>query len=145
MPGQNNFLPFPGRFGVMPVCITGRLDGTIAGTDDTAFNVGGYPMPAQISGAIISAAVVPTSGSALTGVLRKYDASANAYVVLSDAVDLLTLTALEGTALTLLPTLGVADLTLDVGDTLDFFVTAAGAVTGQATDLFLNIEVLVLR
>ena len=139
------FGPLAPRAGVMPVCIAGRLDGTIGNSGDTTFSMGGYPRIAYVSRAIVSSEVLPTSGSALTAVLQKYDASANAVVVLSAAVSLVTPTSVarEGLVIDLLGSLTQAQRTLDVGDTLELKVTAAGTVTGQATDLFCNVEVLV--
>ncbi len=84
-------------------------------------------------------------GIANTAVVQKYDASANAAVVLTDAVDLLTATqvAREGYVIELLSTLSQAQRTLDVGDTLEVKVTAASTVTGQPTDFFVTAELLV--
>ena len=72
-------------------------------------------------------------------------ASANAAVVLTDAVDLLTATqvAREGYAVSLLSSLSQAQRTLDVGDTLELKITAASTMTGQPTDLFVTAELLV--
>ena len=86
-----------------------------------------------------------TSGGAVTAVVQKYDASANAAVVLTAAVDVLTPTqvAREGYVIELLSSLTQAQRTLDVGDTLELKITAASTVTGQPTDLFVTAEILV--
>lgn len=139
------FGPKANRSGVMPVALTGRLDGTVGNSGDTTFSFGGYPQKAYISKFIISQAVLMTSGGAVTGVVQKYDASANAAVVLTAAVDLLTATqvAREGYAISVLGTLSQEQLTLDVGDTLELKITAASTMTGQPTDLFVTAELLV--
>lgn len=141
------FGPLAPRSGVMPVAVTGRLDGTIGNSGDTVFSFGGYPRRAAISRAIISQEVLATSASALTAVVQKYDASANAAVVLTSAVDLLTTAAVarEGTVVDLLASLTQEQRTLDVGDTLEVKVTAAGTVTGQPTNFFCTVELLVLE
>lgn len=139
------FAPLANRSGVMPVAVTGRLDGTIGNSGDTTFSFGGFPRRAYVSRFIISQAVLATSASALTCVIQKYDASANAAVVLTASVDLLTATqvAREGYAIDLLSSLTQAQKTLEVGDTLEVKVTAAGTVSGQPTDFFATAELLV--
>ena len=141
------FGPLANRSGTMPVAVTGRLDGTIGDSTTTSFSFGGYPRKAAISRFILSQRVLATSASALTCVIQKYDASANAAVVLTAAVNLLTTDAVarEGTVVDLLSTLTQAQRTLDVGDTLEVLVTAAGIVTGQPTDFFCTAELLVLE
>lgn len=139
------FNPLANRSGVMPVAVVGRLDGTIGNSGDTTFSFGGYPRTAYISRFLVSQAVLATSASALTFVVQKYDASANAAVVLTGAVDMLTPTqvAREGAAIDLLSSLTQEQRTLAVGDTLEVKVTAAGTVTGQPTDFFVTAELLV--
>jgi len=139
------FGPKANRSGTMPVALVGRLDGTVGNSGDTTFSFGGYPQKGYLSKFIVSQAVLMTSGGAVTAVVQKYDASANAAVVLTDAVDLLTATqvAREGYAIELLSTLSQAQRTLDVGDTLEVKVTAASTVTGQPTDFFVTAELLV--
>lgn len=139
----NAFMPAPGRFGVIPNLVTGRCVTTIANSTTTTYNFGGHPATCLATRAMVSAGTVPTSGSALTGVLQKYDAANNTAVALSAAVNLLTLTAHEGTAVPLLSTLTDAQKTLLPGDTLRFVITAAGTVTLQPVDLMVNTEVLV--
>lgn len=139
----NFFAPTAGRFGVLPNLVTGRCTANIANSTTTTYNFGGHPATCLVSRAMVSAGTVPTSASAVTGVLQKYDATANAAVALTAAVDLLTLTAHEGTAVPLLSSLTNAQKTLRPGDTLRFVITAAGTITAQAVDLMVNTEVLV--
>jgi len=140
----NIFAPLPGRFGVIPNLLVGRCAAAIGNTTTTTYNFGSHPAVCLINRAVVSAGTVPASTSGtILGVLQKYDASANAAVVLSGNVDLEALTAHEGTAITLLTTLTDAEKTLDTGDTVRFVVTTDNTVTTAAVDLMVNIELLV--
>jgi hypothetical protein len=94
---------------------------------------------------VVSQQVLATSGDALTFVVQKYDASADAAVVLTAAVDMLTAGQVlrEGFEIALLSTLTQAQMTMDAGDTLEVLVTAAGTVTGQPTNFVVVGELLV--
>lgn len=139
----NSFMPQPGRFGVLPNVIVGRCITTVANSGDTTYNFGGHPATCVITRAMVSAGTLPASTGAVTGVIQKYDATANAAVALTAAVDLKGLTAHEGTAVPLLTTLTDAQRVLKPGDTLRFVITAAGTVSTQPVDLVVNTEVLV--
>ena len=140
----NIFAPLPGRFGVIPNLLVGRCAAAIGNTTTTTYNFGSHPAVCLINRAVVSAGTVPASTSGtILGVLQKYDASANAAVVLSGNVDLEALTAHEGTAITLLTTLTDAEKTLDTGDTVRFVVTTDNTVTTAAVDLMVNVELLV--
>lgn len=140
----NIFAPLPGRFGVIPDLLVGRCAAAIGNTTTTTYNFGSHPAVCIINRAVVSAGTVPASTSGtILGVLQKYDASANAAVVLSGNVDLEALTAHEGTAITLLTTLTDAQKTLDTGDTVRFVVTTDNTVTTAAVDLVVNVELLV--
>lgn len=140
----NAFMPLTGRFGVMPNLLVGRCDAAIGNNTTTTYNFGSHPAICLINRAVVSAGVVPASTSGtITGVLQKYDASADAAVTLTNAVDLEALTASEGTAVALLTTLTEAQKTLDVGDTVRFVVTTNNTVTTAAVDLMVNVELLV--
>jgi hypothetical protein len=109
------------------------------------YNFGSHPAKCVISRAVVSAGTVPVSNAGtITGVLQKYDASANAAVPLTASVNLETLVAHEGTAVALLTTLTDAQKTLDTGDTLRFVITS-GTVDTQPVDLMVNTELLVLE
>jgi len=140
----NIFAPKAGRFGVMPNLVTGRCDAAIGNNTTTTYSFGSHPAVCLINRAVVSAGTVPaaTSGTIL-GVIKKYDASANAAVTLTDNVDLEALTANEGTAVALISTLTEVERTLDTGDTLQFVVTTNNTVTTAAVDLYVNIELLV--
>lgn len=139
------FGPLAQRSGVMPVAIGGRCQGTIANSTTTLFSLGSYPAKGYLSKFVVSQQVLATSASALTFVVQKYDASANAAVVLTASVDMLTAgqVAREAFVIDLLSTLTPAQLTLDEGDTIEVLVTAAGTVTGQPTDFVVVGELLV--
>ncbi len=140
----NAFSPLAGRFGIMPNLLVGRCDAAIGNSTTTTYNFGSHPAKCIINRATVSAGTVPASTSGtITGVLQKYDASANAAVTLTSAVDLEALTAKEGTALTFLTTLTDAEKLLDTGDTVQFVVTTDNTVTTAAVDLMVNTELLV--
>jgi hypothetical protein len=144
MGAGNSFAPLPGRFGVLPNLLVGRCDAAIADSTDTTYSFGGHPAVCVVNRAVVSAGTVPAStGGTIVGVLQKYDASANAAVALTGNVNLEALTAKEGTAVALLTTLTAAEKTLDVGDTVQFVVTASSTVTTAAVDLTVNVELLV--
>ena len=139
-----NFSPKPGRFGYLPNLLAGRCAAAIGDNTTTTYSFGSHPATCIINRATVSAGTVPASTSGtITGILQKYDASANAAVTLTSAVDLETLTAKEGTALTFLTTLTDAQKTLDTGDTVQFVVTTNNTVTTAAVDLMVNVELLV--
>lgn len=140
----NFFAPTAGRFGIMPNLLAGRCDAAIGDNTTTTYSFGSHPAKCLINRATVSAGTVPASTSGtITGVLQKYDASANAAVTLTSAVDLEALTAKEGTALTFLTTLTDAEKLLDTGDTVQFVVTTNNTVTTAAVDLMVNVELLV--
>jgi len=142
----NFFAPKPGRLGVLPNVLVGRCDAAIGNSGDTTYSFGSHPARCYINRAVVSAGTVPASaGGAITAVLKKYDASANAAVTLTGSIDLEALTANEGTAVSLLATLTDAERTLDDGDTLQFVVTAASTVDTAAVDLYVNTELFVLE
>ena len=140
---SNIFAPLPGRFGVLPNLLVGRCVAAIGNSTTTTYNFGAHPASCLINRAVVSAGTVPVSSGTILGVLQKYDASADAAVVLSGDVDLEALTAHEGTAIPLLTTLTDAQKTLDTGDTVRFVVTTTNTVSTAAVDLTVNVELLV--
>jgi len=143
---SNHFSPKPGRYGVLPNLLAGRCNATIGNSGTTTFTFGGHPARCFINRAVVSAGVVPVSSSGtILGVLQKYDASANAAVTLTANVDLEALTAYEGTAVPLISTLTETQRLLDTGDVLRFVVTTTDTVGTAATDLTVNVELLVLE
>jgi hypothetical protein len=141
----NFFRPKPGRFGTASVCLTGRAQGNIGASGDTEHCFGSFPAKSLINRTVVSAETVPVGAGTVTAVLKKYDASANAYVTLTSAINLETLTAREGTAMSFLSTLTQADRTLDTGDTVAFLITSSSTISTQPDDLMVNTELLVLE
>ena len=140
----NIFAPTPGRLGVLPNLLVGRCNAAIGNNTTTTYSFGSHPAKCYINRAVVSAGTVPASTSGtILGVIKKYDASANAAVTLTDNVDLEALTANEGTAVALLSTLSDAERTLDTGDTVQFVVTTNNTVTTAAVDLMVNVELFV--
>jgi|GEM_PF-1152272 len=140
----NIFAPTPGRLGVLPNLLVGRCDAAIGNNTTTTYSFGSHPAKCYINRAVVSAGTVPASTSGtILGVIKKYDASANAAVTLTDNVDLEALTANEGTAVALLSTLSDAERTLDTGDVVQFVVTTNNTVTTAAVDLMVNVELFV--
>lgn len=141
----NDFRPTPGRLGAFPNLLAGRCDATIGNNTTTTYSFGGHPEKCYINRAVVSAGTVPASASGtILAVLQKYDASANAAVVLTSNIDLEALTAFEGTAVTLLSTLTDAQRTMDTGDTLRLVVTTTNTVGTANVDLVVNVELFVL-
>jgi hypothetical protein len=140
----NIFAPTPGRLGVLPNLLVGRCNAAIGNNTTTTYSFGSHPAKCYINRAVVSAGTVPASTSGtILGVIKKYDASANAAVTLTDNVDLEALTANEGTAVALLSTLSDAERTLDTGDVVQFVVTTNNTVTTAAVDLMVNVELFV--
>lgn len=140
----NIFAPTPGRLGVLPNLLVGRCSAAIGNNTTTTYSFGSHPAKCYINRAVVSAGTVPASTSGtIVGVIKKYDASADAAVTLTDNVDLEALTANEGTAVALLSTLTDAQRTLDTGDTIQFVVTTNNTVTTAAVDLMVNVELFV--
>jgi hypothetical protein len=118
----------------------------IGNNTTTTYNFGALPFKAYANRAIVSAGTVPASTSGtILGVVQKYDAVANTAVALSGNVDLETLTAHEGVAVSFLASLTDAQRTVLPGDTIRFVVTTNNTVTTAAVDLACNVEVLVLE
>ena len=141
-----DFRPKPGRFGVLPQLVRGPCLAAIGNNTTTTYNFGALPFKAYANRAIVSAGTVPASTSGtILGVVQKYDAVANTAVALSGNVDLETLTAHEGVAVSFLASLTDAQRTVLPGDTIRFVVTTNNTVTTAAVDLACNVEVLVLE
>lgn len=151
----NFFRPKPGRFGVMPVLLnSGQIGGTnflggaspLTANTTTVFRLGGTAgRVCRISrfGATTVTVPVDTDG-AITAVLQKYDASADATVALTPAIDLEALVTREETSVGILSSLTVAQATFDVGDALEVVVTNdSAAINTQPAGLVFTVELLV--
>lgn len=151
------FAPRPGRFGTATVLAqTGQIGGAnflggaspLTANTTTIFRLGGFAgrkvrfsrfgattttVPADADGTIIATA-------------RKYDASADAAVVLSANLDLEALVTREETSTTPLSTATDAELTFDTGDALEIHVVNnSAAIDTQPAGLVFVAEFLVLE
>lgn len=154
--GQNNFLPGPGRFDVMPVTFTsGPIGGTnylggaspLTANQTTIFRLGPVTSPMQFEKFGASVTTVPADADGtIVATLRKYDAVANAAVTLTGTLDLEALTTREGTVVGQLSTVTPTDLTFNVGDTIEVHVVSnSAAIDTQPVGLVFTAEMVVLR
>lgn len=151
----NFFRPKPGRFGVMPVLLnSGQIGGTnflggaspLTANTTTVFRLGGTAgRVCRISRFGATTVTVPADNDgAITAVLQKYDASADATVALTPAIDLEALVTREETSVGILSSLTVAQATFDVGDALEVVVTNdSAAINTQPAGLVFTVELLV--
>lgn len=141
------FLPRnPNRAGTIPL-LAEILAGTITANTTTTHRGPAIPSLSYLAKAIVSCSTVGAdSDGTLLLTLKKYDASANAAVTLSAAFDLESLTANEGTLMTILSTLTDDQRRIDVGDTLFFEVVSNSAAFNTApVGVRVDIELLVMR
>lgn len=110
---------------------------TLTANSTTTFVLGGFDRRVRFSDFAISVTTVPADADgAITGVLQKYDASADAAVALTSATNLETLTTRECRTVSAIGTLTEAQMTLDTGDCLEFVVTNdSAAINTQPTNL----------
>lgn len=143
---RREFIPRPGHFGEHPAILSGKAN-TLTANTTTTFSIGGINRAAFVERLSVSAGVVPADADgAITMVVYKYDASADAAVALTGTVDLEALTAHESTAIALLTTLTDAQRTLDEGDTIRAVVTNdSAAITTQPVDLVLSAVLGILK
>jgi hypothetical protein len=151
----NFFRPKPGRFGVAPVLLnSGQIGGTnflggaspLTANQSTVFRLGGTAgRRCRISrfGATVVTVPVDADG-AITAILQKYDASADATVTLTPTIDLEALVTREETSVGLLSSLTPAQATFDVGDALEVVVSNdSAAINTQPAGLVFTVELLV--
>ena len=135
--------PAPGRFGTHPVHVSFTA-GTNPLTANTtvAFRVPTPPGKFFFSKASVMCDTVTADADGTSLItIRKYDASADAEVDLTTAVDLDTLTTLERTNLVRDAATTDAQCILDTGDTLGFkVVNNSAAINTQPTSLSVTIE-----
>jgi hypothetical protein len=151
----NYFAPKPGRFGVASVLLnSGQIGGAdylggatpLTANASTTFRLGGTAgRKCRISrfGATVTTMPADADGT-ITAVLQKYDASANAAVALTGAINLEALVTREETSVVFLATLTDAQATLDTGDALEVVVTNnSAAIDTQPAGLVFTVELLV--
>jgi len=155
MPGVNRRAEPSGRFGTLPYLLSsGPIGGSnylggaspLTVNDTTIFRLGPVAVKSMASKLAASAATVPTDADGtILAYLYKYDASANAAVQLSQALDLEALTAREGGVAELLAALTPEQATLEVGDTVEIHVVNnSAAINQQPVALVFNAELFVI-
>ena len=137
MPGVNRRQEPSGRFGTLPQLLSsGPIGGSnylggaspLTANDTTIFPLGAVPVKSMASKLTARVATVPTDADGdILAYLFKYDASANAAVQLSGAIDLKALVTREGAVAELLSTLTPEQATLEVGDALEVHVVSDSA------------------
>jgi hypothetical protein len=151
----NFFKPKPGRFGVAPVLLnSGQIGGTnflggaspLTANGTTTFRLGGTAgrkcMVSRFGATVVTVPV--DADGAITAVLQKYDASADAVVVLTGPINLETLVTREETSVPFLASLTAAQATFDVGDALEVaVVNDSAAIDTQPAGLVFTVELLV--
>lgn len=152
----NFFNPKPGRFGVAPMLVkTGEIGGTnmiggatpVTASGTTIFRLGGAAGRKCRIGRIGATTVtVPVSASGtILATLRKYDASADAVVTISQTLDLEALVTREEGFANPLTTLTDAQLLLDVGDALEIHVVSDAAIGTQPAGLVFTAALMALE
>jgi hypothetical protein len=152
----NFFAPKPGRFGVQTVQVrSGQIGGAnflggatpLTANATTIFRIGGMAgRKCRVSRFGATTVTVPADADGtIVATLRKYDASADTPVTLTDNVDLEALVTREESSTAVLG-LSDADLTLDTGDTLEIHVVSnSAAIDTQPAGLVFVAELLVLE
>lgn len=135
-----------GRYGSHPVWLARTL-GTSPLTANTTndFYIVAPPVNACIGGGgVTCVTVVADSDGTVLAYLAKYDASADAVVVLTSALDLETVVTKEAARFTVLGTLTDAQRTFDTGDTLLLrVINNSAAINTQPTELTVTAELFV--
>lgn len=158
--GFNFFAPKPGRFGIAPVFIkSGQIGGTnfLGGTTPITAGSGGTPQTtifrlggvagrrARIDRIGATVVTVPVSaGGTIVATIRKYDASADSVVTISQNLELTTLTTREEGFANPIATLTDSQLTLDAGDALEVHVVSSHAIGTQPAGLVFTASVMLL-
>lgn len=148
--------PKPGYFGVHRIMLqSGQIGGTnflggvapLTANATTIFRLGAPNCAALFNGFNISTVTVPADpDGTILGYIYKYDASADAAVQLSAAIDLETLVTREATRATTASGLSYASAYLDEGDTLEFHVVNnSAAIDTQPAGLVVTAEVFALE
>lgn len=155
MPGTNRRAEPSGRFGTLPQLLsTGPIGGAnylggaspLTANDTTIFPLGAVPVKSMASKLTARALQVPADADGtILAYLFKYDASANAAVQLTGALDLEALVTREGAVAELLSTLTPEEATLEVGDCLEVHVVNnSAAINTQPTGLVFVAEHFVI-
>ncbi len=128
-----------GQFGTELVFADLAVQGTatLTANNTTTFVAGSFGRKVRFGGFAVSVTTVPADADgAITAVVQKYDASANAAVALTTATNLETLTTREARVVSPIGTLTDAQMTFDSDDTVEFVVTNdSAAIDTQPTNL----------
>lgn len=135
-----------GRFGTHPVWVSRTLGSSpLTANTTNDFYLVAPPSSATIGGgAVVQNTLVADADGTVLAYLAKYDASADAVVVLTSSLDLEAMTTKEGASFTVLGTLTDAQRTFATGDTLLLrIVSNSAAINTQPTDLTVTAELFV--
>lgn len=146
----------PGSYGVQRVFVpTGQIGGTnflggatpLTANATTIFRLGSIGRRAVIGRLTAVTVTVPADADGtILATLRKYDASADAAVTISQNLDLEALVTREAGSANPITSLSDVDLTLDVGDALEVHVVSnSAAIDTQPAGLIFTAELLVLE
>lgn len=139
--------PKPGRFGFSPAILSSGICGALTANATTKLGIGASPKRACITAvaAVCSTVAADADGTTLA-TLKKYDASADAAVTLSSALDLEAMTANEASAFTITTTLTDAQRMLDTGDFLYVdVVNNSLAIDTQPVNLIFTAEISIVE
>lgn len=135
-----------GRFGTHPVWTTRTLGASpLTANTTNDFYITAPPVASCFGGgAVTCVTVAADSDGTVLAYLAKYDASADAVVVLTSSLDLEAVTTKEAAKFVPLGTLTDAQLTFDVGDTLLLrVINNSAAINTQPTELTVTAELFV--
>lgn len=146
----------PGYFGVQRTYLTSaQIGGTnfqggaspITANTTNIFRLGAPFTKCAFNGFTATTVTVPSDpDGTMLAYIYKYDASADAAVLISAAIDLEALVTREATRALALSTATDAQLTLDTGDALEIHVVNnSAAITTQPAGLVFVAELLVLE
>lgn len=135
-----------GRFGSHPVWLSRTLvASSLTANTTNDFYVVAPPVNAVIGGgAMTCVTVAADADGTVLAYLAKYDASADAVVVLTSALDLEAVITKEAARFAVLGTLTDAERTFDTGDTLLLrVINNSAAINTQPTELTVTAELFV--
>ena len=156
MPSNNYPKQKPGFFGVQRVWLKSEIIGgtnygggasPLTANTTTIFRMGGAPCRCVFNALVGVTATVPSDADGtILAYAYKYDASADAAVQISAALDLEALVTREGTKAAHLSTASDATLTFDTGDALEIHViNNSAAINAQPAGLVFTAELLMLE
>lgn len=135
------------RYGTHPVYLAGFNIADLTANATTRVDLGCAPSVSHVERVVCSqSTLVADADGTVLATLKKYDASADASVTLSAALDLEAMTASEGSPFVLTSTLTDAQLQMDDGDVLYVdVVNNSAAINTQPVNLRFVAELWVLE